>query len=240
VSPRRLASPARGPVRIVPSNARRSVARPHRQPSINWSITFTYEYEPLTVVGTLPVDISDSLVVVDLSSNMDDGSTTPHYDADVPRSARRLDEREQRAWRALQMMQRRLSGELARQLADEAGLSYQDYLVLVALTDRRDGRMRLFELGEVLGWEKSRLSHHVARMTERGLVKKEKCASDRRGAFVVVTEAGRKEIEAAAPGHVAAVRRLFIDRLTARQLDAMAEAAETVLAAMDRGEAHAS
>ena len=142
-----------------------------------------------------------------------------------------LDAREARAWRALQMMQMRLDGELARQLASESGLSYQDYTVLVALTGSAEGRMRAFELGALLGWEKSRLSHHVQRMTERGLVKKEKCGSDRRGSFVSVTPAGRKEIEAAAPGHVNAVRKLFVDHLTGEQLDAIAEAAETVLAA---------
>ena len=144
-----------------------------------------------------------------------------------------LDEREARAWRALQFMQLRLEGELARQLAADSGLSYSDYVVLVALTDRPDGRMRLFELAHVLGWEKSRLSHHVGRMADRGLVKKEKCSSDRRGAFVVVTNRGRREIEAAAPGHVTAVRRLFVDRLTSDQLDAIGAAADVVLAAFD-------
>jgi len=144
-----------------------------------------------------------------------------------------LNTREERAWRSLQFMQMRLEGELARQLAADSGLSYPDYLVLVALTDRPDGRMRLFELGDVLGWEKSRLSHHVARMAERGLVTKEKCDSDRRGAFVVITKRGRKEIAAAAPGHVTAVRRLFVDRLTPAQLDAIGKAAGIVLAALD-------
>ncbi len=144
-----------------------------------------------------------------------------------------LNEREARAWRALQFMQLRLEGELARQLAADSGLSYSDYVVLVAVTDRPDGRMRLFELAEVLGWEKSRLSHHVGRMADRGLVKKERCDSDRRGAFVVVTDRGRQEIEAAAPGHVTAVRRLFVDRLTSEQLDAIGDAAEIVLAAFD-------
>ena len=144
-----------------------------------------------------------------------------------------LDDREARAWRALQMMQMRLDGELARQLANESGLSYQDYTVLVALTGRTDGRLRAFELGHLLGWEKSRLSHHVERMAQRGLVKKEKCASDRRGSFVTVTAKGRREIESAAPGHVNAVRKLFVDRLTGEQLDAIAGAAETVLAALE-------
>jgi DNA-binding MarR family transcriptional regulator len=145
-----------------------------------------------------------------------------------------LDEREERAWRALQFMQMRLSAELAHQLASESGLSLQDYVVLVALTDRPEGR-RLYELAHELGWEKSRLSHHVSRMAERGLVTKERCGSDRRGAFAIVTEAGRTAIEAAAPGHAAMVRRLFVDRLTAAQLDALGEASEAVLAGLDEG-----
>src|SRR5687767_13264716 len=144
-----------------------------------------------------------------------------------------LNEREERAWRALQFMQMRLEGELARQLAADSGLSYPDYVVLVALTDRSDGRMRLFELAGVLGWEKSRLSHHISRMADRGLVAKKRCDADRRGAYVVITTRGRNEIAAAAPGHVAAVRRLFVDRLTPRQLDAVGDAAEAVLAAFD-------
>ncbi len=144
-----------------------------------------------------------------------------------------LNEREERAWRALQHMQMRLEAELARQLSADSGLSYPDYLVLVALTDRPEGRMRLYELADILGWEKSRLSHHIARMTDRSLVKKERCAADRRGAYVVVTSKGRQEIEGAAPGHVAAVRRLFVDRLTPSQLDAIGDAAEAVLAAFD-------
>ncbi|MDQ3944873.1 MAG: MarR family transcriptional regulator [Actinomycetota bacterium] len=143
-----------------------------------------------------------------------------------------LDEREERAWRALQVMQMQLTAQLARELAATSGLSYPDYVVLVALTDRPDGRMRIFELGRQLGWEKSRVSHHIARMADRGLVTKERCGDDRRGAFVVVTEPGRKAIEAAAPGHVAAVRRLVIDRLTPRQLDTIGAAARTVLAAL--------
>lgn len=140
-----------------------------------------------------------------------------------------LTEREEHAWRSLQFMQMRVEGELARQLMDSAGLSYPDYVVLVALTDQPDGRMRLFALAEVLGWEKSRVSHQIRRMAERGLVRKEKCPSDLRGAFGVVTEAGRKQIEAAAPGHVAAVRRLVIDRLTPSELDAVGRAADIVL-----------
>jgi DNA-binding MarR family transcriptional regulator len=144
-----------------------------------------------------------------------------------------LDEREVRAWKALSLMHLRLTAELAHQLFTESRLSYQDYLVLAGLTDQPDGRLRLFEIARNLGWEKSRVSHHIARMVDRGLVAKEACEKDRRGAFVVITDEGRREIEAAAPGHVATVRRLFLDRVSDDQLDAIGAAAEAVLAGLD-------
>ncbi|HXW79055.1 MAG TPA: MarR family winged helix-turn-helix transcriptional regulator [Acidimicrobiales bacterium] len=143
-----------------------------------------------------------------------------------------LDESEARAWRSFQRMQMRLLARLARDLGAHSGLSYQDYAVLVALTDQPGGGVRLFQLGHELGWEKSRISHQVTRMAQRGLVEKQICRSDRRGAVVVVTQAGRDEITAAAPSHLRAVRRLVIDRLTPAQLDSLADLSETVLAAV--------
>ena len=148
-----------------------------------------------------------------------------------------LDEREERAWRALQFMQMRLSGRLAADLAATSDLSYPDYLVLVALGDRPEWRARLYELAEVLGWEKSRVSHQVARMSGRRLVEKERCDDDRRGAFVVATAQGRRAIEAAAPHHVAAVRRLFIDQVDPDDLEVIAAVAERVLSVLDAEEA---
>jgi DNA-binding MarR family transcriptional regulator len=70
-------------------------------------------------------------------------------------------------------------------------------------------------------------------MVDRGLVSKERCGADRRGAYVVLRAKGRREIEAAAPGHVATVRRLFLDLLTPAQLDVIGDAAESVLAGLD-------
>jgi DNA-binding MarR family transcriptional regulator len=148
------------------------------------------------------------------------------------KGVRWLDEREQRAWRGLQQMHRQLSAALARQLGAESNLSYPDYEVLVVLTEQPDGRLRPFELGGRLGWEKSRLSHHLARMAARGLVGKQRCDDDRRGSFVTVTVRGRRAIEAAAPGHVTAVRRLFLEPLTREQLDGIADSADRVLAAL--------
>ena len=149
-----------------------------------------------------------------------------------------LDEREEQAWRSLQLMQVRLTARLGRDLA-ESGLSYSDYLVLVALTDQGDGRMRASELGRRLGWEQSRVSHHVARMAARGLVTRESCDSDRRGAYVRVTPDGRDAIRRAAPGHVATVRRAFLDRLDPDELDVIGAAATKVLDALDALDAEA-
>lgn len=167
-----------------------------------------------------------------MSYNIGESSSIPNL-MESAEPTRWLDEREERAWRTLQFMQLRLNAALARQLASASNLSYPDYLVLVALTDRSTGRVRVFELARQLGWERSRLSHHIARMETRGLVIREKCSSDRRGAFVVLTDEGRREITSAAPGHLELVRRLFIDRLRSDQLDMLAEVASTVLVALD-------
>lgn len=126
-------------------------------------------------------------------------------------------------------MQLQLTAVLSRSLAAE-GLSYPDYLVLASLSDRADGRARPVELGRDLGWEKSRISHHLTRMEQRGLVERVDCPTDQRGWFVAMTAAGRAAIASAAPGHVAAVRRHFIDLLTPEQLEAIDEIAATVLA----------
>jgi DNA-binding MarR family transcriptional regulator len=144
-----------------------------------------------------------------------------------------LSEQEERAWRSLQLMQMRLTAALARQLAADSSLSYADYVVLVALTAEPDGRMRAFELGRSIGWEQSRLSHHVGRMVARGLVRKEKCPSDQRGSFVVVTDEGRRQIREAAPGHVEAVRRLFVDRLSDEELHVVGRVSDRVLAGLE-------
>lgn len=145
-----------------------------------------------------------------------------------------LDKEDEKAWRALQFMQNRLNAELARDLAKNSGLSYPDYVVLVMLTDAPDEKVRLFELNKVLGWEKSRTSHQVARMVQRGLVRKEQCKADRRGALVSITPKGRRAIEAAAPSHVDAVRRLFVENLTSAEVKAVRAAAQKVLDALDR------
>ncbi len=79
---------------------------------------------------------------------------------------------EQSAWRGFLQTYGELSAVLGRELLQEAGLSIQDYAVLVALSESPEGRMRPFELGRELAWEKSRLSHHIKRMIDRDLVRR--------------------------------------------------------------------
>ncbi len=143
-------------------------------------------------------------------------------------SPRWLSDSEQRAWRALQQFGAPLAAALNRQLVADSALSSADYQVLVVLTETDGGALRAGELGRETGWEKSRLSHHLKRMEARGLVRRDECLTDGRGLLVVITDAGREALAAAAPGHVATVRDLVIDALTPEQLRVLAEAGETV------------
>src|ERR1700732_3387704 len=129
----------------------------------------------------------------------------------------------------MSLMQLQLQARLGRRLGEQ-GLSYQDYLVLATLSDHPDGRRRVVELSDELGWEKSRLSHHISRMCERGLVAKIPCPSDQRGIYVEITEQGRSTLGLAAPDHVEDVQRYFFRRLTRQQVSSLAQIADTVLA----------
>ncbi|MGV9934953.1 MarR family winged helix-turn-helix transcriptional regulator [Streptomyces olivaceoviridis] len=122
-----------------------------------------------------------------------------------------------------------LVNQAGRSMQNEFGLSATDYTVLAELTRAPNDRLRVMELAKVLGWEKSRVSHHLSRMVKRGLLTREDCADDGRGAYVAVTAAGRAAIEAAAPRHVEDVRRLFLDHLTPGQVVLLAEITDTVI-----------
>ncbi len=139
-----------------------------------------------------------------------------------------LSPEESRAWRALQNLNMPLSAALNRQLSRDSNLSSADYAVLVQLSEAEDQRLRARDMVLAIGWEKSRLSHHIRRMQTRNLVGREECLTDGRGAFITLTPTGRAAIEQAAPGHVDAVRSYFIDVLTPEQLRAFAEIAEAV------------
>jgi DNA-binding MarR family transcriptional regulator len=140
-----------------------------------------------------------------------------------------LDDQEQAAWRAYLAMNAKLTARLNREMQDESGISISDFSVLVPLSEHAEGRMRVLELARALGWEKSRLSHQLTRMQQRGLVERSNCSEDRRGAFVVLTAQGRQAVEAAAPRHVESVRRYLFDELTAEQVSALGTIARAVV-----------
>ncbi|GAB4008783.1 MarR family winged helix-turn-helix transcriptional regulator [Nocardioides ultimimeridianus] len=133
-----------------------------------------------------------------------------------------LDDREELAWRGWLDAHTLLSAALGRELQRTSGLSLADYEVLVNLTDVPERTLRMYELGERMQWEKSRLSKQLSRMAARGLVARRECTDDRRGAFVDLTPAGAAAIESAAPAHVELVRELVFDHLTPEQVDALA------------------
>jgi DNA-binding MarR family transcriptional regulator len=135
---------------------------------------------------------------------------------------------EARAWRALQNLRTPLHAVLNRQLLRDSALSMADYDVLVVLSENEAGTLRAGELGRIIGWEKSRLSHHLKRMEQRKLVERLDCLTDGRGLLVSMTDHGRAAIAEAAPGHVEAVRENVIDLLTPAQLAALAEIGEAV------------
>src|SRR5439155_25794172 len=143
--------------------------------------------------------------------------------------SRWLTEEEQRAWRGLLRMTSQLNARMNRQLLQEYGISLPDYEVLVVVSEAPEGRLRVFEVADALAWEQSRVSHQLARMQRRGLITREDCATDARGAFAVLTEAGRAAIERAAPAHVDTVRQLVFDGLSHGQPPALAEAATPLL-----------
>jgi DNA-binding MarR family transcriptional regulator len=143
-----------------------------------------------------------------------------------------LSEDEQRAWRTYLRMGSLLPAALNRQLQHDCGLTLPEYEVLVQLSEAPEQRLRPFQICDSLNWEQSRLSHQLTRMQHRGLVTREECEADGRGAFVVLTSSGAHAIEAAAPRHVATVRRLIFDRLDTAQRTAFEEACATIIDAL--------
>ncbi|HEY3259874.1 MAG TPA: MarR family transcriptional regulator [Pseudonocardiaceae bacterium] len=141
-----------------------------------------------------------------------------------------LDEREQRAWRAFVTASRLLLDALDRDLQRDAGMPHTYYEILVRLSEAPDHRLRMSELADATLASRSRLSHAAARLEEAGWLRRVECPTDKRGHYAVLTDAGRRVLTAAAPGHVEAVRRHMLDALTPEQVDQLAGIGEAVVA----------
>ena len=130
---------------------------------------------------------------------------------------------EQQAWRATVNLSQLLLRQLDRDLSAH-GLNGHDYEILVELTEAPGQRMRMTELADATSQSRSRLSHQISRMENRGLVRRDECEGDKRGTFAVLTDEGVAAMERVAPDHVEHVRRHFIDRLSPRQLEEIRDA----------------
>src|SRR3954470_15029683 len=143
---------------------------------------------------------------------------------------------EQRAWRAYLESTKVLMDALDRQLQREAGMPHAYYEILVRLSEADGRALRMSELADSTRSSRSRLSHAVSRLEERGWVVREDCATDRRGQVARLTDEGFAVLETAAPGHVRSVRELVIDPLTPEQLTALADIGEAIIAAVSAAE----
>ncbi|MBJ7356757.1 MarR family transcriptional regulator [Nocardioides sp.] len=132
-----------------------------------------------------------------------------------------LSAEQQSVWRSWLALSALLPAALHRQLARDSGLSLPDFDVLVQLSESPAGRLRVADLARALTWERSRASHHLTRMQKRGLVDRQECADDGRGAFVVLTPEGRAAIEQAAPPHAATVKDLVFADLDDDELEVL-------------------
>jgi DNA-binding MarR family transcriptional regulator len=139
-----------------------------------------------------------------------------------------LDADQQQTWRAFLEASRLVLEQLDRELQRDAGMPHAYYEILVRLSEQPDRSLRMSELADSSQSSRSRLSHAVARLEERGWVSRQGCAEDRRGAVAVLTDAGYRALADAAPGHVEGVRTHLLDRLSPAQVAQLRRISEAV------------
>jgi DNA-binding MarR family transcriptional regulator len=144
-------------------------------------------------------------------------------------ATRWLDAEEQRAWRAYMYSWMLLEDRLDRELTRGAGISHAYYEILVQLSETEGRALRMSELADRCLSSRSRLSHAVSRLEERGWVRRQVCAEDGRGQLAVLTDEGFAALEEAAPIHVESVRSNLFDQLSPEQVAALRDIGETLL-----------
>jgi len=131
----------------------------------------------------------------------------------MSKKANWLSPSEEAAWRKYIVASRRMYEALDEDLSAH-GLSLSDYEILVHLSDAKDRSLRMSELADKTILSRSRLSHRIKYMEGKGWVERQKCASDKRGTWAVMTTKGWNTIVKAAPDHVASIRKRFIDQIS--------------------------
>jgi DNA-binding MarR family transcriptional regulator len=139
-----------------------------------------------------------------------------------------LSAEEQQTWRSFVGACLAFFTAMDAQLQRDAGMPHAYYEILVRLSEAPDHALRMSQLAEAAAASKSRASHAVARLEERGWVRRMDCATDRRGQIAQLTEEGYAALAAAAPGHVEQVRRSLFDLLTDEQVKRLREISEAM------------
>jgi DNA-binding MarR family transcriptional regulator len=152
---------------------------------------------------------------------------------DTSAGPRWLTDRERRVWLSYLLTSQLLEEALDRQLRRDAGLPHAYYLLMAMLSEAPGRALRMTDLAAITNSSQSRVSHAVARLENAGLVRREKCPTDRRSSIATLTDAGYAAVVAAAPGHVEAVRDSLFDALTPEQVDQLAAICEAALARLD-------
>jgi DNA-binding MarR family transcriptional regulator len=169
-----------------------------------------------------------------MTSLVSDGSQVEHGACPAVET-RWLDPEEQKAWRAWLYSTLLLQDRLDRELTHETGISHAYYEILVALSETPQRAMRMSELADRCLSSRSRLSHAVSRLEERGWVRRQVCESDGRGQLAVLTDEGFAALEGAAPVHVTGVRTHLFDQLSPTQIENLRDIGETLLRHLDPG-----
>ena len=144
-----------------------------------------------------------------------------------------LDDQEQRTWRAWLTVTELLPRALDAQLQRDAGISHAAYVVLAMLSASPSRSRRMSDLARRANQSQSRLSHTVARLEDRGWVRRERSTEDGRGNVAVLTDAGWDVVRSVAPGHVDAVRSAMFDPLTEEQTQAFGVVLEAIMERLD-------
>ncbi len=137
---------------------------------------------------------------------------------------------EARIWRSFVEARARVVNELDRALKHDAGMSIDDYEVLVLLSEAPDHRLRMSALSDRLVHSQSRLTQRIDRLVRRGWVRREQCPEDQRGILAVLTPEGLETMGEIAPAHVARVRELLIDLVDPAEREMFADVLERVAA----------
>jgi DNA-binding MarR family transcriptional regulator len=153
-----------------------------------------------------------------------------------PDSVRWLSETEQRNWRSFFYSAKLLLDAIDRDLLAEYGIPHGYYEVFVRLSEAEDRSMRMSELASITRSSRSRLSHAVARLEEKGWVERIVCETDRRGQVAHLTDDGMALLQRAAASHVESVRRYLVDPLSSTQLDELGTIGQIVYENLSDGE----